>query len=258
MLQLASANGIDTIDTAIGYGDSESCLGAAGIQAFRVVTKLPQLPPDVDDGAMWISRQVVGSLKRLGVTQLYGLLLHSPEQLLGPNGKLISRALQGLKDSGQIRKIGVSVYSPSDLEFATKILRPDLVQAPLNLVDRRFHTSGWMQRLKDNGVEIHVRSVFLQGLLLLPLSAIPKKFLRWHDLWARWHRWLGDHHLSALQACLMFPHSFPQIDRIVVGADSVGQLAQIVHATVGGQQGEFPDLDCECEDLINPARWALL
>lgn len=258
MLQLASANGIDTLDTAIAYGESEACLGEVGIERFKLVTKLPALPDDCIDVSGWIQQQVAASLARLGVNAVYGLLLHRSEQLLGSNGGALYRALQDLKDSGVVQKIGVSIYAPSELEAISKRFRLDLVQAPLNLVDRRLHTTGWLQRLKNDGTEIHTRSAFLQGLLLMPQAAIPPKFAQWGELWHQWHQWLAEHDVSAVRACLAFPLSFPEVDRMVVGADSVGQLEQIIGATLDAVPDDLPDLRCEEENLINPARWCQL
>ena len=227
-------------------------------KAFRLVTKLPAVPDGCADVTGWVQEQVGASLSRLGVSAVYGLLLHRPEQLLGPDGKALYQTLQGLKETGQVQKVGVSVYAPSELELLTPRYRFDLVQAPFNLVDRRLCTTGWLQRLKDEGVEIHTRSAFLQGLLLMPQAAIPVKFASWSDLWSRWHGWLAHHNVTAVQACLAFPLSFPEIDRVVVGADSVSQLGQIISAAASVVPDDLPDLHCDAENLINPARWPQL
>lgn len=258
MLQLAAANGIDTLDTAIAYGESETCLGEVGTQGFKLVTKLPAVPDGCADASDWVEEQVAASLSRLGVNAVYGLLLHRPQQLLESGGEVLYQTLQKLKKNGQVQKVGVSVYAPSELEALIPRFRFDLVQAPFNLVDRRLHTSGWLQRMKDDGVEIHIRSAFLQGLLLMPQSTIPAKFAAWSDLWRKWHDWLAHHTVSAVQACLAFPLSFPEIDRVVVGADSVSQLEQIISAATSTTPDDLPDLHCDAENLINPARWPQL
>jgi aryl-alcohol dehydrogenase-like predicted oxidoreductase len=255
MLQFATASGIDTLDTAIAYGESEMCLGEVGAQGFRLITKLPAVPDGCADVDGWIKAQVAASLTRLGVKVVYGLLLHCPDQLLGDSGKILYRSLQGLKDAGLIQKIGISVYSPTVLEALTAQYRFDLIQAPFNLVDRRLHTSGWMKRLKDDGVEIHTRSAFLQGLLLMPHANIPIKFSAWSGLWKKWHDWLAQYNISAVQACLAFPLDFPEIDRVVVGADSLIQLGQIVSVANRVTTVELPDLHCDAVNLINPAHW---
>ena len=258
MLQLAAANGIDTLDTAIAYGESETCLGEIGVRGFKLVTKLPAVPDSCADVSGWVQEQVATSLGRLGVRALYGLLLHRPEQLLGTSGKALYQTLQVLKETGLVQKVGVSVYAPSELEALIPQYHFDLVQAPFNLMDRRLHTTGWLQRLKYEGVEIHTRSAFLQGLLLMPQTAIPPKFAPWSDLWGKWHEWLSGHNISAVQACLAFPLSVPEIDRVVVGADNVSQLVQIISAAASDVPSDLPDLSCDAENLINPARWSHL
>lgn len=258
MLQLAAANGIDTLDTAIAYGESEACLGEVGTQNFKLITKLPAVPDSCTDVSGWVQEQVAASLARLGVNALYGLLLHRPQQLLESDGKILFQTLQGLKKTGQVQKVGVSIYTPSELEVLTPRYRFDLVQAPFNLVDRRLHTSGWLKRLKDEGVEIHTRSAFLQGLLLMSQDSIPNKFSPWADLWDKWHDWLEHHAASAVQGCLAFPLSFSEIDRVVVGADSVSQLQQIISAASSDAPVDLPDLQCDAENLINPAHWSQL
>jgi aryl-alcohol dehydrogenase-like predicted oxidoreductase len=258
MLRLASTNGIDTLDTAIAYGDSESCLGAVGTEGFRIVTKLPAVPEHCSDLSTWVQQHIGASLSRLGVTAVHGLLLHRSDQLLGPQGAELYRGLQQAKERGQVQKIGVSIYSPDTLSELLPRYRLDLVQAPFNLVDRRLYSSGWMQRLKDADVELHTRSAFLQGLLLMAKTVIPAKFESWGALWDRWHQWLGDSKISAVQACLAFPLSFPEIDKVVVGADSESQLEQILKAANGQIHCELPDLQCENENLINPAQWSNL
>lgn len=256
MLQLAAAEGIDTLDTAIAYGESETCLGEVGAQGFKLVTKLPSVPDSCDDITGWINDQVSASLGRLGMSSVYGLLLHRPEQLLGLDGKVIFQALQHLKEAGLVQKIGVSIYSPGELDALASRYRFDLVQAPFNLIDRRLSTSGWLQRLKQDGTETHTRSAFLQGLLLMPQPAIPSKFAPWTELWDKWHNWLACHSITAVQACLAYPLAFAEVDRVVVGADSKSQLEQIIGAALTIAPDALPDLGYDDENLINPARWS--
>ncbi|MCG3770539.1 MAG: hypothetical protein JW384_01689 [Nitrosomonadaceae bacterium] len=258
MLDLGAANGIDTLDTAMAYGESEACLGEVGTRGFKLVTKLPAVPDDCDDVRGWVQAQVAASMARLGVRVVYGLLLHRPNQLLAGHGKALYQALQGLKEAGLVQKMGVSVYAPSELAELIPRYRFDLIQAPLNLMDRRFHVTGWLQRLKDEEIEVHSRSAFLQGLLLMPQATRPAKFASWSELWRTWHEWLSRHNVCALQACLAFPLSFPEIDCVVVGADSVSQLEEIISAATSAASVDFPDLHCESENLINPARWSHL
>jgi aryl-alcohol dehydrogenase-like predicted oxidoreductase len=256
MLQFASGSGVDMIDTAIGYGESEICLGEAGVRDFKLITKLPAIPPGCIDVSGWVNEQVSASIARLGVEALYGLLLHRSADLLSSNGKSLYHALQKLKDDGQVGKVGVSIYSPQELNAIEQSFSLDLVQAPFNLVDQRLRSTGWLDRLKSIGIEVHARSVFLQGLLLVPRADVPVQFARWERLWDRWHQWLSANNVSALEACLAFPLGIEGIDRVVVGADNLNQLKQIMDASVSPLSiVSFPNLQSDEVNLINPAYW---
>lgn len=258
ILAYALECGIDTLDTAVAYGESEACLGEIGADGFKLVTKLPALPECVSDVDSWVKEQTQASLRRLNVNNVYGLLLHRSQLLAGNRGRALAQALQRLKADGLVNKIGVSIYSPAELEVIIQSCQIDLIQAPFNLLDRRLHTSGWLFRLHDSGIEIHARSAFLQGLLLLPRTRIPSKFMAWDALWNSWHKWQVDNAISAVEACLNFPLSFPEIDRVVVGIDSKTQLKELVQATRSQRVKSLPDLACNDERLINPANWKQL
>jgi len=258
MMMFAKANGLDSLDTASAYGVSEERLGEIGINSFKVVTKLPDMPDGCESIRGWVLEQVHASLARLGLNEVYGLLLHRPENLLRSNGPELYKAIQDLKVSGLVQKIGISIYSPSELDTLTSNYRFDLVQAPFNLIDRRLHSSGWLYRLKDLGVEVHTRSTFLQGLLLIAQTEIPYKFSTWSNLWQTWHSWLSNNDVSALNASLAFPLSFTEVDRVVVGADSVAQLSEILKCSKLPFNIDLPNLQSDDLKLINPTNWNLL
>jgi len=256
VLSLAKANEIDVLDTAIAYGASEEVLGKVGIDGFRVVTKFPSLPDDQNNVASWVTEQVRESLARLGQKKLYGLLLHRSEDLWGSKGAQLIQALADLKNDGFVQKIGVSIYSPDELEVVCNKIKIDLVQVPLNVIDRRIETSGWLGRLKDDGVEVHTRSAFLQGLLLMERSKIPQKFSRWSDLWDQWHEKLQDSGASPLEACLAYPLSLEQVDQVIVGVDNASQLSEIVQTAKNVNEGPDTSFMRSTDlDLINPSNW---
>lgn len=258
ILNLASEVGIDTLDTAINYGDSERSLGSIGVEGWNIVTKLPSLPGVCSNISEWVRGEVLGSLKRLGIQRLHAVLLHRPHELFGPDGPALLKALRDLKTEGLTSKIGVSVYAPDELDQLFDLARFDLVQAPLSILDRRLVTSGWADRLKSLDVELHTRSAFLQGLLLMDQDSRPEKFNRWQAVWQVWGHWLSDTGLSPLEACLRYPLSIGEVDKIVIGVDSARHLQENLKASLG----RLPDLPNWPEPLdlalINPALWSQL
>jgi hypothetical protein len=253
---VALANNVDTVDTAVAYGNSEDALGSIGVDNFKVVTKLPAIPENISDIHGWVHAQIKASLKRLKKESLYGLLMHDPRSLSGNHAHEIVEALETLKASGIVSKIGVSVYNPADLEGISRIMSLDLVQAPLNVVDRRLITSGWLKRLANSGVEVHTRSSFLQGLLLLPRVKIPKKFEIWSALWDFWHYELIKRDLNPVEACLRYVMSVSQVDRVIVGVETASQLGEIITAVNSTNiSTDWSPMACDDENLINPSNW---
>ena len=246
---------IDTLDTAIAYGESEQCLGEIGVAGFGVVTKLSRIPKDCINVDEWILSEINGSLSRLNVKRIHGLMLHRPEELLGPHGEEILKSLIKMKKSGVIKKIGISVYSPDEFEALFTRYRFDIVQCPFNIIDRRLVNSGWLEKLKLLGVEVHVRSSFLQGLLLMPRAEIPDQFRAWDFLWDDWNEWLVENSVSPVDACIAYVLSYSNIDRVVVGVDSKVQLEQIVSAIDCSSINVFPDISSLDNNLINPSNW---
>jgi aryl-alcohol dehydrogenase-like predicted oxidoreductase len=258
IVDAARRRGMDTLDTATAYGESEDVLGQASLEGWRVVSKIGSPPAGCPDIAEWVDGQVRSSLKRLGIESLHGLLLHRPQDLLQEHGDELYAALVHVRNLGLVEKIGISIYEPSELDAIVPKYPPTLVQAPFHILDRRMITSGWMSRLAAGGIDLHVRSVFLQGLLLMKDADRPQKFAPWNPLWAIWRDWLAEVGLTPLQACLRHALGFPEIARVLVGVDSLRQLEEICEAAAGGAPNVPADLCTEDIDLLDPSRWSRL
>jgi aryl-alcohol dehydrogenase-like predicted oxidoreductase len=255
ILEIARTHGMQLLDTAAVYGDSERRLGEIGLDRWGVISKLPLLPDDVGNIRQWVKESAEASLLRLKIPCLHGLLLHRPEQLLGPRGAELYAALLELKESGLTQRVGVSIYDPVELDQLCARYQFDVVQCPFSLIDRRLLDSGWLYRLRDLGTELHVRSVFLQGLLLMPPAARPAKFSRWEGLWSNWQRWLEQTSMTPLQACLNYALSFPEIGNVVLGVDQTSQLLEIIGIIGLATPAAPKDLQSTDLRLINPSHW---
>jgi aryl-alcohol dehydrogenase-like predicted oxidoreductase len=170
-------NGITVFDTAQGYGDSELVLGQVlkklGVsQRAAVISKFDPQIDHLDYRSM--SDALGKSLLRLGVESLHGIMLHRQEML--------SIWHQGLKDtlthfisSGTVQSIGISVYSPGKATEALNTEGINMIQIPTNILDRRFENAGVFELADKMKKRVYIRSVFLQGLLLMDIDAIPEK-----------------------------------------------------------------------------------
>ena len=251
ILNLAKLNSSDIIDTAISY-NSESWLGNIGVKEYKVVTKLPPVPNGIKNVCEWIDVQIKSSLKRLRVNSVYGLLLHNSEDY--KNSELREK-FKSLKADKIIHKIGVSIYSPNELNNLPCENEIDIVQAPINLVDQRLVDSGWLKKLNSYGVEVHARSVFMQGLLLMPKKLIPQSFMAWSSLWNKWHDWLNRENITAIEACLHYVFSLPYVNRVIIGFEAANQLKQIVESLKPSLNISYLDISNSEEDLVNPSMW---
>jgi aryl-alcohol dehydrogenase-like predicted oxidoreductase len=184
--------------------------------------------------------------------------VHIAGDLIKSGADKIINQLQTLKQQGLITKIGVSIYSNDQLQKIIDNFDIDLVQLPFNILDRRLIDSRILSSLNDKSIEVHARSVFLQGLLLMTEQSRPVKFNRWKDLWKLWHEWLNDNQITALEATIRYAISTPEIDKVLVGVDSKSQLQEIVTASSGSLPVVPKELFTNDPNLLNPANWTNL
>jgi len=256
IIALAKQANVDLVDTAISYGYSEKILGDIGILDFKIVSKLPPILSNKEDLNLRVEEMVKNSLFRIGVKSLYGLLVHRSQDLLGDSGIKLIYALNKIKERGLVKKIGISIYDPLEIDNVIDLLKIDIIQAPLNIIDRRLEKSGWLKKLHSKNIEIHTRSTFLQGLLLMQRNKIPLKFNRWSNLFDRWFLELKKHNFNAIHACLSYPMSLSEVDRVVVGVDSADQFENLI--TISQLNILNYDLSFMISNdklLINPSNW---
>lgn len=254
ILAAAQTAGVAVIDTAQAYGDSETQLGRALPPAarFRIVSKLPRFsgPPDLDAVVSGVRR----SLAALGQDRLHALLLHRGLDACGSHGAEVRSTLWELRTRGLTTKVGVSVYSPDDLRRILDAFQPDLVQLPSNLIDHRFDSL--LPELKAAGVEVHARSLFLQGLLLAPPDRLPPGFAA-HDLWRRIDERATAAGCDRLVLCLAHGLRRAALDHLVVGVTSTAELAAIVASleAAAAIDIDLADLASTDKTLIDPSQW---
>jgi aryl-alcohol dehydrogenase-like predicted oxidoreductase len=254
--------GVDLIDTAAAYGDSESAIGALrpAAAAFTIVTKtLPVRADHITQSDIdRVVRGVRASASRLRVDAIDALLVHEARDLLVVGGEALFAALQSLKRDGFVKRLGISVYEPAVLDELATRFPIELVQLPLNVFDQRFARDGQLVQLAARGIEIHVRSVFLQGLLLRKPGDVPAHLARATTPLARFHRRAKEASLDPLAAALAFAVQQAGVSRAVVGVAGPDELEANLVAYALARRGrmDFADLAVDDPNIIDPRLWS--
>lgn len=245
ILNEAAKGGITTLDTSSAYGNSEEVLGDSIVAPgqFNIVSKYPK-------GETPVGEMFNSSLKRLKVDKLYGYLLHHFE--VYKNNPQVWNEFVALKESGKVQKIGFSLYTPEELEFILKNgTQFDLIQVPFNIFDKKFLP--YMKELHEKGVEIHVRSTFLQGLFFKDRNALSEKLQPMKKYLLQLDEFSKKSGLSISEIALNYNLQNPYIDGVLIGVDNVEQLKVNLNSVK-----ETPvDIEIEVkeQELLNPVNW---
>ena len=245
ILSEAAKGGITTLDTSSAYGNSEEILGECTTpeENFKIVSKYPK-------GETPVREMFNGSLSRIKVDKLYGYLLHHFD--VYKNNPKVWDEFVALKESGKVQRIGFSLYSPEELDFILDKKSPfDLIQVPFNIFDKKFFP--YMKELHENGVEIHVRSTFLQGLFFKDRNALSEKLQPMRKYLLQLDEYSKKSGLSISEMALNYNLQNPYIDGVLIGVDNVEQLKMNLASVK-----DIPvDIEIEVreQELLNPANW---
>lgn len=245
ILAEAAKGGITTLDTSSAYGNSEEILGECITpdEGFKIVSKYPK-------GEMPVAEMFNGSLGRLKVDKLYGYLLHHFE--VYKNNPKVWDEFVALKELGKVQKIGFSLYTPEELQFILDNKSPfDLIQVPFNIFDKKFLPL--MKELHEKGVEIHVRSTFLQGLFFKDRDALPEKLKPMKKYLLQLDDFSKQCGLSISEIALNYNLQNPYIDGVLIGVDNVEQLKTNL-ASVKDTPIDI-EINVQEQELLNPVNW---
>ena len=256
MLALAGRSGLRLLDTAAASTHGEAMLGAAMSKqaSQRVLIKAPR----GDRGAAFVRAEVRAALARLGLGRAEAVIVQSAGDLFAPYGAEWWAGLKALREEGLVARVGISAYASDDPAGLARRFQPDILQAPASLLDQRLLIDGGLARVRDHGVEVHLRSIFLNGLLFLPPDRAPSQI---GDAaiarLARARRLILEGRSDPLRAALGFALSRPEADAVIVGAANLAELTAVLAAA----SRPAPDLDWDDMALDNPEaadprRWA--
>ena len=254
--------GIREFDTAQAYGNSEIILGkelsALGVlDQVKIITKgIVELNSKFHAILHDIMER---SLNNLGTQRLYGFMLHK-EQLLDQWHIGLGGCMRGLLNSGIVQRIGISVYSPQKALQALSIDEISMIQIPSNVLDRRFEDAGVFREAGCRGKRIYVRSVFLQGFLLMPLENLPPRMVFATPVLNAFQSFADSAGISRHQLALGYVRDAYPDAKIIFGAETPEQVRVNVAAwqtplsngMVQQIQKRFKDIDVR---VLNPALW---
>ena len=248
ILNFAKINGIDTLDTASRYGNSEQVLGDAGVDGYQIVTKTVSLKSDVNR----VIKGFYQSLENLNQKAVDGLLIHDINEVNDKEFNGLFERLDELKQQGLVNKIGFSTYVPEQVDFLLENFDFDIIQLPLNVFDNRLIQGGQLKALKDRNIEVHARSIFLQGVLL-NFDNLSGNFSIWKEQFDTYQAMVNDRGLSLLEYALNFVLNIKEIDKVLVGVNREDQLKEIVQSVHSQKDiSAYPVNDI---NLLNPSLW---
>ena len=250
ILDYAKVSEIDTLDTASGYGNSEQILGKIGVENYQIITKTTSLKEGLDK----VLNGFYQSLDNLNQKAVDGLLIHDINEVNDKEFDNLFRSLNRLKQQGLVNKIGFSTYTPGQIDFLLDNFDFDIVQLPFNVFDNRLVLGGQLKALKSKGVEVHARSIFLQGVLL-DINRLSSYFLSWQGQFEEYQAMVEKSKLSLLEYALNFALNMKEIDKILVGVNSSDQLKEIVQAKK--KQSSLSAFPIDDIALLNPGLWKI-
>lgn len=261
ILEVARQNRISVIDTAALYGASEEVLGRTlpRDHEFRLVTKTIRIDVDriTGEDADRMEQAFFSSLEKLSGCGVYGLLFHNTDDLLAEGGELLLERMEALRHTGRIEKIGVSVYTAEQLDAILELMEPDIVQLPMNVLDQRLLAGGRLAALKSRNIEIHVRSAFLQGLLLMDPESLPDFFASARRHLEGYHAFLRENSITPVRAALGFLAGRFEIDCIVCGVNNHRQLMELCRSAAPLPDIDFSTFALDDATLLNPSCWGV-
>jgi aryl-alcohol dehydrogenase-like predicted oxidoreductase len=244
-LNLANEFGLNILDTARNYGESEEVLGRLHKNRFKIVSKF------ICQGKVSeLNSQVEKTLNALQTKTIYGYLSHRPSEII--DNPEIWKELVKWKERGIIQKIGFSLNLTSEY-FALKKLDivPDLIQIPFNYFDNRFTQVA--EDVKESGGEVHARSALLQGLFMSDTMTLSGHFDSVKKIVFELQEKFGNELPASL---LKFVCKKDFIDKVIMGVNNHNQLKDNIELLKIA-----PDLDnldsIVSEEIIIPSNWKL-
>ena len=263
ILSVAEAHEINILDTSPAYGDAEEVLGnQKRIGNFQCITKTLPIQSSVikPDDVNYVRERFMKSLINLNRDQIDGLIIHSTKDIHKQGSEYIFEMLTALKEEKLVKKIGVSVYHENDINHAMKLCDVDIVQLPISIFDQSFLRSGMLHKLASSNIEIHARSVFLQGAIFLDPSDLPEHLVPLAPYLIKLYQMALENGLSVMQLALNFVQKIGLIDVCVVGINTAKHLSELIKqlsSVNSGNNIKMSNFHVDFPEITNPSLWQI-
>jgi aryl-alcohol dehydrogenase-like predicted oxidoreductase len=257
ILSFAQANNLNHFDTANSYGNSQKILGR--LLEYSNPVQIDSKIGNQECGTVEsILESVQKSLSELKINKLSTLYLHDANSLLGDNKSSTKNGLTKILEMGLADHIGVSVYTLNDLlECKKELIVLSRFQVPENICDRRLSQSEEMLELASDNNVINIRSIFLQGLLLMPVEAIPKSLSESRKSINDLELYAKKEAVDRIDLCIAYAKSISWASKIVVGVESITQLRAILDSNYKLSSEWERNVSRASEAIADPRKWQL-
>lgn len=246
ILSIAGRSGLTVLEVARGTVSADTQLRGALPQPNPFRMTLTAVRPD--RGPDVVEAELRAQMLRLGVERVDTIVAASATDLFSPLGPQLWDRLKAMKDEGLCQRIGVPVYASDDPVGVARRFKPDVVQAPASLLDQRLLLDGSLSAIAELGVEVHLRSIFLNGVLFLPPDRAPSHLKAAAGRISRARRLIAEGRSDPLQAALGFALSRPEASHVLVGVTSAAEMSAVVAAAMSPP----PDLDWDEMAIDDP------
>ena len=258
ILKTLLAKKLRHLDTSIDYKNSFKKIKSFNFNNWQITTKMD--PKNLDFSSehnlyLSVKNQIKLIKKQSSIKTIKNLLLRNSNIILTPKGKILFKVLKKIKKNKLIINFGYSIYSFKNLEKIIINFRPDLIQCPYNIFDRRIENIKIKNILKKKKIKVQARSIFLQGILLKKTNQLPKFFLKWKNLFLNFENLTKINKLSPLSLCFNFVNNNKDIDEIVIGVQNNKELKEIFDIKLKRKISIRKELFKPSLKLIDPTKW---
>jgi aryl-alcohol dehydrogenase-like predicted oxidoreductase len=239
---------IKYLDTAFNYGESLNLLSKFNLKYFKISSKITIKKED----NKFILLSIKKKIDNLKIHNFHEIMIHNFYEMNKEDIKRFIPLMLSIKEQKLAKKIGISIYDSSELEKTWDIWKPDIIQLPLNIFDRRFLNNKWIKKLYNNNIEVHVRSIFLQGLLLKNCNSV---FSCAKNITNEFSKWSIKKNISKIEACINFIKNCKKIDRVIFGIENNKQLLEL-NKIFHNKKDIFPkNIFSNNLNIIDPRLW---